>query len=80
MGFAAPTSLGVQLVNPSLHPIVIVGNGAFQMTGMKISTIARFKITPIIVILNNKDYGKERQLLDGSFNDILPWNYRLFQI
>ena len=77
MGFAIPASLGAQLANPSLRPIVIVGDGAFQMTGMEISTIARFNLNPIIFILNNKGYGTERQLLDGSFNDILPWNYSL---
>ncbi|MGN6347572.1 MAG: alpha-keto acid decarboxylase family protein [Candidatus Nitrosocosmicus sp.] len=77
MGFAIPASLGAQLANPSLRPIVIVGDGAFQMTGMEISTIARFNPNPIIFILNNKGYGTERQLLDGSFNDVLPWNYSL---
>ncbi|MGN6349240.1 MAG: thiamine pyrophosphate-dependent enzyme [Candidatus Nitrosocosmicus sp.] len=77
MGFAIPASLGAQLANPSLRPIVIVGDGAFQMTGMEISTIARFNLNPIIFILNNKGYGTERQLLDGSFNDVLPWNYSL---
>ena len=30
-----------QLANPILRPIVIVGDGAFQMTGMEISTISQ---------------------------------------
>jgi TPP-dependent 2-oxoacid decarboxylase len=34
MGFAVPAAIGVQLANPKLRPIVIVGDGAFQMTGM----------------------------------------------
>ena len=75
MGFAVSAAIGAQLANPKLRPIVIVGDGAFQMTGMELSTIARFKLNPIVVVLNNGGYGTERPMLDGSFNDILPWNY-----
>ncbi|MBD0359708.1 MAG: alpha-keto acid decarboxylase family protein, partial [Nitrososphaeraceae archaeon] len=75
MGFAVPAAIGAQLANPKLRPIVIVGDGAFQMTGMELSTIARFKLNPIVVVLNNGGYGTERPMLDGQFNDILPWNY-----
>jgi indolepyruvate decarboxylase len=75
MGFAVPAAMGAQLANPKLRPIVIVGDGAFQMTGMEVSTIVRFNLNPIIIVLNNKGYGTERPMLDGPFNDILPWNY-----
>jgi indolepyruvate decarboxylase len=75
MGFAVPAAIGAQLANPTLRPIVIVGDGAFQMTGMEISTISRFALNPIIIVLNNNGYGTERPMLDGPFNDVLPWNY-----
>ena len=75
MGFAVPAAIGAQLANPTLRPIVIVGDGAFQMTGMEISTIARFDLNPIIIVLNNTGYGTERPMLDGPFNDVLRWNY-----
>jgi TPP-dependent 2-oxoacid decarboxylase len=75
MGFAVPAAIGAQLANPKLRPIVIVGDGAFQMTGMEISTISRFALNPIIIVLNNNGYGTERPMLDGPFNDVLPWNY-----
>lgn len=52
-----------------------MGDGAFQMTGMEVSTIARFGLSPIIVILNNEGYGTERPIIDGPFNDLLPWDY-----
>ncbi len=54
---------------------MIVGDGAFQMTGMEVSTIARFGLSPIVVILNNDGYGTERPIIDGPFNDLLSWNY-----
>ncbi len=75
MGFAVPASIGAQLANPRLRPVVIVGDGAFQMTGMEISTIARFNLNPVIIVLNNGGYGTERPMLDGPFNDILRWHY-----
>ncbi|MHC4268710.1 MAG: alpha-keto acid decarboxylase family protein [Planctomycetota bacterium] len=75
LGFAVPASLGVQMANPELRPLVLVGDGAFQMTGMELSTIARFNLNPIVVILNNRGYGTERPMLDGPFNDIHLWNY-----
>jgi TPP-dependent 2-oxoacid decarboxylase len=75
MGFAVPAAIGAQLANPTLRPIVIVGDGAFQMTGMEISTICKFALSPVIIVLNNGGYGTERPMLDGPFNDILPWNY-----
>jgi TPP-dependent 2-oxoacid decarboxylase len=75
MGFAVPASIGAQLANPRVRPVVIVGDGAFQMTGMEVSTIARFNLNPVIIVLNNGGYGTERPMLDGPFNDILRWHY-----
>ena len=76
MGFAVPACIGAQLANPKLRPIVVVGDGAFQMTGMEISSAVRYKLNPIVIVLNNGGYGTERRLLDGPFNDLQPWQYR----
>ncbi|MBP6016916.1 MAG: alpha-keto acid decarboxylase family protein [Candidatus Promineofilum sp.] len=75
LGYAVPAAIGVQLARPDLRPLVLVGDGAFQMTGMELSTVARFGLTPIVVVLNNEGYGTERPMLDGRFNDILNWRY-----
>jgi indolepyruvate decarboxylase len=75
MGFAVPASLGAQLANPNLRPLVLVGDGAFQMTGMELSTAARYQLSPIIIVLNNGGYGTERPMLDGRFNDVKLWEY-----
>ena len=75
MGFAVPACIGAQLANPKLRPIVVVGDGAFQMTGMEISSAVRYKLNPIVIVLNNGGYGTERRLLDGPFNDLQPWQY-----
>ena len=65
------------VARPDLRPIVLVGDGAFQMTGMELSTIVRHGFHPIVIVLDNDGYGTERLLHPGehSFNDILPWHY-----
>jgi indolepyruvate decarboxylase len=75
MGFAVPASIGVALANPKLRPYVLVGDGAFQMTGAEISTAVRLGLNPIIFVLNNDGYGTMRRIHDGSFNVITQWNY-----
>ena len=77
MGFAVPAALGAMTARPSLRPIVLVGDGAFQMTGMELSTIVRRGLNPIIIILDNAGYGTERLLHEGDyeFNKIQPWQF-----
>jgi len=75
MGFAVPAALGAQLARPDLRPLVLVGDGAFQMTGMELSSIVRMGLNPVVVVLNNAGYGTERHIHDGPFNDLLNWNY-----
>jgi indolepyruvate decarboxylase len=75
MGSAIPGALGAQMARPDLRPIVIVGDGAFQMSHSELSTIAQSKKNPIVFVLNNNGYTTERHLLDGPFNDIAPWDY-----
>jgi indolepyruvate decarboxylase len=75
LGFAVPASIGAQLASPDRRPLVLVGDGAFQMTGVELSTALRYNLSPIVVVLNNKGYLTERLLTDGAFNNVLPWRY-----
>ena len=75
MGFAIPAALGVQVANRQKRPLVIVGDGAFQMTCMELSTILKYRFNPIVLVLNNRGYTTERFLQEGPFNDIPVWNY-----
>jgi len=75
MGFGVPAALGAGIANRDHRPLVVVGAGAFQMTGMELSTIVRQKLNPIVIVMNNKGYTTERFLLEGTFNDIHNWAY-----
>ncbi|MDR3636212.1 MAG: thiamine pyrophosphate-binding protein [Isosphaeraceae bacterium] len=75
MGFAVPAAVGAGMASPGSRVLVIVGDGAFQMTGMELSTIVRQGLNPIVIVMNNHGYTTERFLLDGSFNDIHDWKF-----
>src|SRR3989337_3246069 len=77
MGFAVPAALGVHVGKPGARAVAIVGDGAFQMTGMELSNLVRHKFPTVVIVLDNKGYGTERLLHPGNwrFNDIQPWQY-----
>jgi indolepyruvate decarboxylase len=75
MGFAVPACVGVAKANPALRPVVLVGDGAFQMTGTELSTAVRLGLKPIVLVLNNDGYGTMRKIRDGRFNTISRWDY-----
>ena len=75
MGFAVPAALGAQVARPGRRPLVLVGDGAFQMTGSELSTSARLGLDPIVIVCNNGGYTTERFILEGPFNDIAAWRF-----
>jgi indolepyruvate decarboxylase len=77
MGFSVPAALGALTARPTARVLVICGDGAFQMTGMELSTIVRHGYSPIVIVLDNRGYGTERFLHPGDwqFNEIHPWKY-----
>ncbi|MDD4552819.1 MAG: thiamine pyrophosphate-binding protein [Bacteroidales bacterium] len=76
IGFCTPAALGVSLARPSKRPVVLTGDGAFQMTAQEISTLIREKCPAIVILVNNDGYLIERYLhQDGRYNDIQMWNY-----
>ena len=78
LGFSVPASVGVQAKHPELRPLVVVGDGGFQMTGVEISTAIRNHMNPIVIVLNNRGFGTERPMMDGVFNDVASWSFHEF--
>ncbi len=76
IGFCTPASLGVSLARPEKRPLVLTGDGAFQMTAQELSTLIRESRPAIIVLINNDGYLIERKLhQDGAYNDLQMWHY-----
>ena len=76
IGFCTPAALGVFLARPGKRPVVLTGDGAFQMTVQEVSTLLRCDCPAVILLINNDGYLVERMLHeDGPYNDIQMWRY-----
>jgi indolepyruvate decarboxylase len=76
MGFAVPAAIGAQLALPARRPLVLVGDGAFQMTGLELGTAVKLGLNPIVVVFNNRSYAMLR-FIDGrrDYFDLAAWDY-----
>jgi indolepyruvate decarboxylase len=52
MGFGVPGALGAQ-IGAGFRPLVLCGDGAFQMTGPEIAQAPRYGLDPIVLLVNN---------------------------
>lgn len=55
MGIGTPGAIGYQLACGQ-RPIVLVGDGAFQMTGLELMHAQTFGVSPIVILLNNEKW------------------------
>lgn len=75
MGFAIPGALGAQ-IGTGLRPLILTGDGGFQMTGVEIAHALRYKLNPIVVLLNNGGWGIFRPVAQRQDLLALPtWRY-----
>ena len=58
-GWSLPAAMGCQLARPDGRAIVVIGDGSFQMTGQELSTMIRYKLNAIVIIVNNSGYQIE---------------------
>jgi len=80
IGYTLPAVGGAQLASaPRRRSILVIGDGAAQMTVQELGTLAREGLDPIIVVVNNSGYTVERAIggRTASYNDIQPWNWQL---
>lgn len=77
IGYTLPALVGTLFAQPQARHILFIGDGSLQLTAQEISTIVRYKLKPIIFILNNGGYTIERKILgaEAKYNDIHNWRY-----
>ena len=77
IGWALPAVLGQGLADPGRRPVLVIGDGAAQMTVQELGTIAAAGVAPVVVLLNNRGYTIERALQspDATYNDVADWDW-----
>jgi indolepyruvate decarboxylase len=75
MGFSIPGALGLEIVT-GRRPLVLVGDGAFQMTGPEISHAPAHGCRPIIVLLNNGRWEMLQAFFPHArYNETVSWPF-----
>lgn len=75
MGFGVPAGLGLQAATGQ-RPLILVGDGAFQMTGWELGNCRRYGWDPIILLFNNQSWEMLRTFQpESSFNDLGRWGF-----
>ncbi len=75
MGYGVPAGLGLQAATGS-RALVLVGDGAFQMTGWELGNAARLGLDPIVLLFNNAGWEMLRAFEPGQrFNELGQWDF-----
>ena len=75
MGFGVPGALGSE-IGSGQRPIVLCGDGAFQMTGPELAQAPRYGLRPIVILMNNGGWGIFRPIAEREDLLTIPnWPY-----
>lgn len=77
IGYALPAAFGAQTACPDRRVILIIGDGAAQLTIQELGSMLRDGQSPVILLLNNDGYTVERAIHGANqrYNDIAGWNW-----
>lgn len=75
MGYGVPAGLGLQAATGQ-RPLILVGDGAFQMTGWELGNCRRYGWDPIVLLFNNASWEMLRTFQpESKFNDLGHWGF-----
>lgn len=75
MGFGVPAGMGAQAAT-GRRLLILVGDGAFQMTGWELGNCRRLGIDPIVIVFNNTSWEMLRTFQpESAFNDLDDWKF-----
>jgi indolepyruvate decarboxylase len=75
MGFGIPAGLGLQAASGQ-RPLILVGDGAFQMTGWELGNCRRYGWDPVVLLFNNASWEMLRAFQpESGFNSLEEWDF-----
>lgn len=77
IGFTLPAAFGAQTSQADRRVVLVIGDGAAQLTIQELSSMLRDGQRPLILLLNNEGYTVERAIHgpEQRYNDISLWNW-----
>jgi alpha-keto-acid decarboxylase len=77
IGYTLPAALGAGLAEPDRRTVLLIGDGAAQLTIQELGTFSREGLSPVIVVVNNDGYTVERAIHGETapYNDIVSWSW-----
>jgi alpha-keto-acid decarboxylase len=77
IGYTLPAALGAGLAHPDRRAVLLIGDGAAQLTVQDLGLFSREGLAPVIVVVNNDGYTVERAIHGetASYNDIVAWDW-----
>jgi indolepyruvate decarboxylase len=75
MGYGVPAGLGLQAGGAG-RPLILVGDGAFQMTGWELGNCQRYGWDPIVLVFNNCSWEMLRAFEpEAGFTRLSDWHF-----
>ncbi|HEY0064125.1 MAG TPA: indolepyruvate/phenylpyruvate decarboxylase [Telluria sp.] len=75
MGYGVPAGLGLQAGGAG-RPVILVGDGAFQMTGWELGNCQRYGWDPLVIVFNNRSWEMLRAFEpEAAFTDLSDWHF-----
>ena len=60
MGYSIPSAVAASLEFPERQVVTIAGDGEFLMNGQELATARQYGATPLVVVMDNAEYGTIR--------------------
>ncbi|MBL1079089.1 alpha-keto acid decarboxylase family protein [Nocardia sp. 2] len=77
IGYALPAALGAGLACPDRRAVLVIGDGAAQLSIQELGTWIRERVHGVIILVDNSGYAIERAIHGpaAAYNDIAPWRW-----
>lgn len=79
IGYTIPATVGAALARPDRRPVLLVGDGAAQLTVQELGLLFKQENKPVVFLLDNGGYTIERliQSPEAPYQDIVGWDWPL---
>lgn len=78
IGYTLPAAFGAGLAHRDRRPVLLIGDGAAQLTIQELGQFGREGVPAVVILVNNDGYTVERAIHgpEAPYNDIVSWQWR----